>query len=157
MPLVAQCLVPTEYEKWRDHQIREYARDKVANGAWSEAEALTRATADHESLLPDGLATLGHHIRRIVNSDTMDLIGYFWVGRASEGPPGLAWLYDIEIEPAHRGQGHGRAAMTLVESAARELGCHRLGLHVFATNTTARRLYESCGYTITNYNYAKDL
>jgi RimJ/RimL family protein N-acetyltransferase len=154
--LIATPLPEPEYATWRDHQIQEYARDKVSNGAWSEPESLTRATADQDSLLPEGLQTPGHTICRI-KDESATLIGWFWVGLATETPPGFAWLYDIEIVPQFRGQGHGQAAMTLVESAARQLGCHRLGLHVFAHNPVARRLYESCGFAVTDYSYAKSI
>ena len=156
MSLIAKPLPEPEYAAWRDHQIRAYARDKVSSGAWSEQEALTRATTDQDSLLPKGLQTHGHMICRIENESSA-LIGWFWVGLATENPPGLAWLYDIEIVPQFRGQGHGRAAMVLAESTARQLGCHRLGLHVFAHNPVARRLYESCGFTVTDYSYTKSI
>ena len=157
MTLIATPLTSVEFEEWRVHQTREYARDKVASGAWSEHDALTRAEADNDTLLPDKEATVGQSVCRLELAATREPIGWIWVGRATEGPPNLAWLYDIELLPAHRGQGHGRAAMALAEAEARQLGCNRLGLHVFAQNTVARRLYESCGYTITDYCYAKSI
>lgn len=156
MTLIATPLPESEYAAWRDHQIREYARDKVTNGTWNEQESLTRATADQDALLPEGLQTPGHLVFR-VEDNSSTLIGWFWVGLSTEGPPGLAWLFDIEIIPQFRGQGHGRGTMALAESAARQLGCHRLGLHVFAHNPVARHLYESCGYKVTDYSYAKSI
>lgn len=157
MPLVTTHLTPAQFDEWRAHQTREYARDKVANGSWSEPEALTRAETDTHTQLPQGNETPGHHIRRIEDQTTGELIGHIWVGRATEGAPGLAWLYDIEIVPTHRGQGHGRVAMTFAETEAKLLNCTRLGLHVFAQNSAARRLYESAGYKITDYCYTKSI
>ncbi|GAB5562690.1 MAG: GNAT family N-acetyltransferase [Synoicihabitans sp.] len=146
------CIVPSsdQFEAWRVHQIRAYAREKVANGSWSELEAPARAEADNQALLPAGFETVGHHIRRIENSDTNELVAWIWVGLATSGPPDLAWLYDIEIVPEHRGQGHGKAVMHLAEQEARNLGCTRLGLHVFAANQVARQLYASSGYEVTD-------
>jgi hypothetical protein len=57
-----------------------------------------------------------------------------------------AFLYDIELAPATRGRGLGRATMLAAEDAARELGADRIRLNVFGHNTAARRLYESLGY-----------
>lgn len=47
--------------------------------------------------------------------------------------------------------------MLLAEDTTRACGADRLGLHVFASNTPALRLYESLGYTTTRYNLAKAL
>lgn len=157
MQLVATPLTAEQFTDWQAHHTREYARDKVASGAWNEDDALARAEADNATLLPNGLETTGHHIRRVEAAETHELIGWIWVGLPAEGPGELAWLYDIEIVPAHRGQGHGRAVMALAENEARQLGCTRLGLHVFAANAVARQLYESCGFEVTDYCYAKTL
>ena len=157
MRLIAIEPSPDEFSAWQTYQAREYSREKVASGAWSEASALARAEAENTTLLPNGFATTGHHIRRIENKDTQELIGWIWVSLATDGPPGLAWLYDIEIVPEHRGQGHGREFMRLAEIEAKRLGCTRLGLHVFATNKVAHHLYQSCGYEVTDISMVKDL
>jgi len=49
---------------------------------------------------PQGNKKPGHHIRRIEDQTSSELVGQGWVGRATEGALGLAWLYDIEIVPA---------------------------------------------------------
>ncbi len=85
------------------------------------------------------------------------MIAWIWVALATEGPPDLAWLFDIEILPEYRGQGHGRSVMRLAETEAKALGCSRLGLHVFATNKVAHLLYESCGYQVTDLSMVTTL
>lgn len=157
MRLTAVPPHPDEFATWSAHQVREYARDKIANGSWSEAEAPARAEADNRTLLPQGFATTGHHVRRIEDEDTGELIAWIWVALATEGPPDLAWLFDIEIVPEHRGKGYGRQVMQLAETEAKTLGCTRLGLHVFATNNVAHHLYESCGYQVTDLSMVKTL
>lgn len=157
MRLIAVSPHSDEFPAWRAYQAREYSREKVASGAWSEDSALARAEAENVALLPHGFATTGHHIRRIEDKATQELIGWIWVSLAADGPPGLAWLYDIEIVPEHRGQGHGRTVLELAETEAKRLGCTRLGLHVFATNKVAHHLYESCGYAVTDLSMAKSL
>lgn len=66
-------------------------------------------------------------------------------------------MYDIEVAEEQRGRGYGRALMLLAERVARETGEELLGLHVFAGNTPAIRLYESLGYRTTYVNSAKAL
>ena len=56
------------------------------------------------------------------------------------------WVYDIEIDPEHRGRGLGRDAMRLAEEEARRLGRQRIKLNVFARNAVARALYLSLGF-----------
>lgn len=157
MTLVSVAPSPDEFDAWRDYQAREYSREKVASGAWSAESALARAETENAALLPNGFATAGHHIRRIEDKNTQELIGWIWISLAAEGPPGLAWLYDIEIVPEHRGQGHGREVMQLAEMEAKLLGCKRLGLHVFAPNKVAHHLYETCGYQVTDLSMVKTL
>ncbi len=158
MPLIARPFTASEYATWMEHSIAAYAADKVAAGTWLAADAPQRAAASLAAELPAGPATAGHLLRMIVTDDVeAQTIGWFWVGPAINAAPDLAWLYDIEIVSAHRGQGHGRAVMALAEIAARELGYARLGLHVFAHNSAARSLYEKCGYTLTDLSYAKQL
>lgn len=52
-------------------------------------------------------------------------------------------------EPDARGRGVGAAATgRLLEIGFRELGLHRIHLHVLATNEPARRLYERAGFRV---------
>ena len=55
-------------------------------------------------------------------------------------------MYDIEIDPEHRGRGLGRDTMLLAEVEARRLGRRRIRLNVFARNAVARALYLSLGF-----------
>jgi ribosomal protein S18 acetylase RimI-like enzyme len=58
----------------------------------------------------------------------------------------LVWIYNINIEPKHRGK---RLAVTLLEQAekwTKENGYTQIGLHVIQNNSIARRLYSRHGY-----------
>lgn len=48
--------------------------------------------------------------------------------------------------PGHRGKGHGTRLIALADQIAAEEGLDRLSLIVADINTSARRLYERCGY-----------
>ena len=79
-----------------------------------------------------------------------------WVA-LDRGRPGEAWIYDIEVNPEHRGKGYGRALLLVAEQEAARHGSTAIGLNVFGTNTVARSLYESAGYRITALNMRKEL
>ncbi len=83
-------------------------------------------------------------------------MGVVWV--ALDRPrTGEAWIYDIEVNPEHRGKGYGRALLQAAEEEAAQHGSKAIGLNVFGTNTVARQLYESAGYQITALNMRKEL
>lgn len=65
----------------------------------------------------------------------------FWTG-ASE-----AYLQELYVAPAMRGSGIGRALLEATMDAAREAGAAGIDLNTGETDTTARALYESAGFT----------
>jgi ribosomal protein S18 acetylase RimI-like enzyme len=69
----------------------------------------------------------------------------------------MAWVYNIEVDPAFRGRGYGRAAMILAEGEARSRGMTSLGLNVHGQNKVARSLYDSLGYDVTALQMKKPL
>ena len=81
---------------------------------------------------------------------------------AGEGPDGLAqlrflpsiwtgapscYLEELYVAPARRGQGIGRALLEAALDAAREMGATHIDLNTGETDTAARSLYESAGFT----------
>jgi RimJ/RimL family protein N-acetyltransferase len=57
----------------------------------------------------------------------------------------------LMVAGAHRRQGIGRALMVAAEAWAREVGVHKLELHVFPYNDAAIALYEDMGYEREGY------
>ncbi|WP_425394243.1 GNAT family N-acetyltransferase [Actinomyces vulturis] len=68
-------------------------------------------------------------------------------------PTGLrAWVEDVVVDDAARGQGAGR---TLVEAAvdyAQSLGCRTVDLTSRPTREAANRLYQRCGFQLRETN-----
>jgi ribosomal protein S18 acetylase RimI-like enzyme len=138
-----------ELEPWRERQVRLYAEDGL-EGFGGDAElALADARADFARLLPDGLATPDTSLVVLAAGD--ERVGHLWVRHHRS--PGLSYVYDVEVDEAHRGRGHGRAAMLVAERLARDAGDDVLGLHVFGFNTVARSLYRSLGYVLRSSTY----
>lgn len=81
---------------------------------------------------------------------------------AGEGPEGIAqlrtfpslwtdgmeaYLEELYVVPPRRGEGIGRALLEAAMEAARSAGATRIDLNTGETDTAARALYESTGFT----------
>lgn len=142
-------MTPARYEKWLEATIREYAAEKVESGNYAEEGSLERSKAEFDALLPNGLETVGHEIRSMVD-DAGEAVGYVWFTQEDRPVGRVVFIYDIAVDPAHRRKGHAQAAIAEVERYARENGCTGVMLHVFGANTGARQLYQKVGYLETN-------
>lgn len=54
----------------------------------------------------------------------------------------------LAVDPARQRTGAGRALVEAAVAEARARGARKLSLRVLGPNTPARRLYESCGFTV---------
>ncbi|MEW1613334.1 MULTISPECIES: GNAT family N-acetyltransferase [unclassified Streptomyces] len=153
--LTSRPMSEQEYADWLREAVRAYAQQWMDRGVPPE-HARLKSEADHAGNLPDGLATEGVRFRVLVHGG--EVVGRLWLALRELEPGGTAgFVFDVEVREEHRGRGFGRALMLLAEDETRSQGLGRLGLHVFAANTPALRLYESLGYATTRYNLAKAL
>lgn len=60
--------------------------------------------------------------------------------------PSTGEMKRVAVLPAHQGQGHGRAIVRALETAARERGAERVVLETGEEQHAAQGLYESLGY-----------
>jgi ribosomal protein S18 acetylase RimI-like enzyme len=132
-------------------EVADHAAGALMERGVPEAEAYSKANLGNARFLPDGLATENTLIS--VLEDEGARVGTLWLGLW----PHTAWVLNVEVDPGQRGRGHGRTLMLLADTRATEGGKDRIGLHVFADNTPAERLYTSLGYETTAYNLAKEL
>ena len=147
---------PENYGPYVEAAIISYANDNVAAGRWLEAGALERPRADFERLLPQGLATPDHFLYEILADDGRT-VGFAWLAIECKHGAVSAFVYDIEIIPEARRQGHASRAMKVLESNAADAGAAAIGLNVFANNHGAQALYQKLGYTPTHFQMRKPL
>ena len=148
---------PPHYPAWVEASVRGYAELNVASGRWPQRGAIERSRAEFERLLPQGLATPDQHISEIWSADGTQVVGALWIA-LQRHPAGIgAYIFNVEVLPAHRRQGHARRAFAALEPVAAALGATTIGLHVHAHNAVARALYESLGYGVTGVNMQKSL
>ena len=150
-------MTATEFDAFRSETIRGYAAEHVRAGNWTAEEAETRAEAETDSLLPQGVDTPGILLLIAENADSV-AIGLVWVALERQVGSGLgAWIYDIRIEPEQQGKGYGRALLRAAEQETARHGVPSIGLNVFGSNMVARSLYESAGYQVTSIKMHKEL
>lgn len=107
--------------------------------------AAARAERSARDAFPDAVPAPGHWLFAVEDGEGTR-VGILWLGEPYDGEPDALWVYDIEIDPDHRGRGLGRDTMLLAEAEARRLGRNRIKLNVFARNAVARALYLSLGF-----------
>jgi ribosomal protein S18 acetylase RimI-like enzyme len=146
-------LTDEEFAAFRDRAVPEYADELVRARGIDRAAALRNA----EETFPASLAAVaagGESMFRAVH-DGAD-VGWLWLGPPPTGGPGL-YVYDIEVDEEHRGEGLGRAIMLAAEEVARQSGHDRLGLNVFGWNHRAESLYLSLGYEVMSTQMSKHI
>jgi ribosomal protein S18 acetylase RimI-like enzyme len=150
-----RTMTPEQYERWSEQSMRSYAQDVATASGQPLALALERAQDQFAQLLPDGVDTAHTWLLTIVDEAGTE-IGVLWIGPHPQRPD-AAYIYEIEIDEAHRGRGLGRAAMTAAERLVADAGITEIGLNVFGFNARARSLYDSLGYRVVATQMTKTL
>lgn len=153
--LVLRPMSPEEYVVWRERSEREYADDIATSRDLDPAAAEAASRGEFAQLLPDGLASTDMHLFTAVVDDEPVGIGWFELRQRASGVS--AWIFDIRLDEERRGQGLGRRLLDALHDAARGVGATSMTLNVFGDNTTAIRLYETSGYTVTAQQMKRDL
>ncbi|WP_326622038.1 GNAT family N-acetyltransferase [Streptomyces decoyicus] len=142
-----RALGEAEYPAWREAALAEHVRTQLGQGM-SRARAEETSAAGHRALLPDGVDTPDQALRVLTHRGAD--VGSIWVALRMPDVPG-GYVVDIQVAPAHRGQGHGRTLMLVAERESLAAGHATLGLNVYADNAPALGLYRSLGYRPTGY------
>jgi ribosomal protein S18 acetylase RimI-like enzyme len=146
-------MADSELNGFLDGMIPDYAARHVEAGDWDPDQATDIATQQVYGLLPDGVHTRGM-LLRVAETVDAEQVGRVWIG-LNQMRPGQAYIYYIEVDAPHRGQGYGRVLLGEAEKQARRQGARTIGLHVFGMNKVARALYESAGYEVAQLDMQK--
>ena len=93
----------------------------------------------------EGEAVIGYTYAGVEGRDWMSL----------RGPAGV--LYDIVVDPEHRGRGVGRTLLEATVAALRSRGSPQVVLSTADRNAAAHRLFESAGFRRTMIEMTRDL
>jgi ribosomal protein S18 acetylase RimI-like enzyme len=135
------------------------AEIQVRRGGAADSAAIARLLHDFNTEYDEPTPGVGR-LAEIVAS--MFAAGEITVLLAGTGPDGIAvlrfrtaiWtgspeahLQELYVVPALRGRGIGRVLLEATMEAAREVGATGIDLNTGETDTAARGLYESSGFT----------
>lgn len=148
-------MTQTEYDAWRERSVREYAADIATSRDFDPDAAAAQSAGEFAQLLPDGLASPDMHLWTAVVDQESVGIGWFELRQRASGVS--AWIFDIGVDEARRGQGLGRGLLDALHDAARGLGATSMTLNVFGDNPAAIRLYDTSGYTVTAQQMKREL
>lgn len=149
-----RAMTEVEYDAWYPRAVQGYAESHIKAGSMPADKAHEMAAKQFAELLPDGRDTQAHHL--LLGEAGGVPVGMLWLNILTDGKTS-AFVYDVEVDAAHRGKGLGRAIMVAAESYAAQHGADTIKLHVFGDNTVARGLYDSLGYVATNIGMSKAL
>lgn len=146
-----------EYVDYRARSEHDYAREMAASGQLDLDAAVKRSAVEFAELLPAGLDSTGMHLWTAETGDPARTAGLGWIELRQRASGVSAWVYDVKVDAARRGQGLGRALVEALHGEARALGATSISLNVFGHNTTAIALYDSLGYVVTAQQMKRDL
>lgn len=147
--LTVSPLTRDEYPRFLELVTETYANNAAASGEMTFEQARARAAQDLEALLPKGPETPSMLLRSLHTAD--QCVGHIWLGLRGAADAQYGWIWDIYVDPRHRGNQYGASAIRLIEAeAARFFGVTEVRLNVFATNAAAVHLYERLGYSVTS-------
>jgi ribosomal protein S18 acetylase RimI-like enzyme len=135
----------TRLPAWLDATMAEYVESRIRSGE-SRDQAEANKQRSLENWFPGGSPAAGHHVWELTGPDGT-VVGHLWIGPFTPGSSDW-WVFDVEVDPAHRRRGHARQALDLAHAVARSEGATSIGLNVFGYNTGARDLYEQLGYQV---------
>lgn len=131
------------------------ARRATGQDADAAAELLHAFNVEFGDPSPGPQRVAARLVALMAGGDTFVLL-------AGDGPDGVAvvrlraalwseaqeaYLAELYVTPARRGEGLGRELLDAVLAAAREAGADRIELGTEEDDTAARALYESTGFT----------
>jgi ribosomal protein S18 acetylase RimI-like enzyme len=136
-------------------QSQIHLRQATAEDAAAIARLLRDFNLEYDEPTPE-LATLTETVRRLVEDSEIAVL------LAGDGPDGLSlfrfrpalwaegpetYLQELYVVPDLRGQGIGRRLLEETIEFARAAGASGIDLNTGETDTAARALYESMGFT----------
>jgi ribosomal protein S18 acetylase RimI-like enzyme len=135
----------------------EYANELHESTGISAEAAQEESRQSTLDSFPEGKVAPGERVW-VAEDAAGNRVGVLWLAHLEPGTPKAhAWIYDIEVDEARRGEGWGRKLLALAEEQTRAMGLSTLRLNVFGRNRIARELYRSEGFTESRVTMVKDV
>ncbi len=145
-----------EFQIYKENSIKNYAKEKVKSGNWSENESENLSRKSFENILKDGINTKGHTIFSIRDRDNGSSVGILWV-EWNNKEFNSTYIWDILIFENYRKLRYGSSALRELEIIAKMKGSKAIVLHVFGHNHIALDMYNKLGFKVTNIIMKKEI
>ena len=145
-----------EFCAFKERSIATYAESNVMAGECLQEEALQKSRAIHARLLPHGRLTFHHFFYTIHHTVHGKQVGSVWLAVQRSPARSVGFIYDLFVDEGFRRQGIGMQTLIELDAKARYLDLDTVGLHVFAYNKAAIKLYEKAGFATTRMNMSKN-
>ncbi len=143
-PVHVAPISEADFDGWSEGVRRRFAEPRVAARTWAPDEAPAHAVRLLAALLPNGLATDGHHVVEITREHTR--IGHAWL--RVRGPE--AFIFDLTVTEQALDRDLAHAALHGVHEVAAGLGASLSRINVFRSDSVLSRIVESEGFHVTN-------
>ena len=142
-------MTEAEYQTFIEKSSREFMLSQIKDSL-EEIEFDRLLAEKMKKMLPSGLQTPNHYFFSILEEDSLVKVGELWFAVEEKEGEKFIFVYDIRIAEPSRRKGYGSQAFQAMENKARQIGIHKISLHVFGDNLPARAMYKKLGYVETH-------
>jgi ribosomal protein S18 acetylase RimI-like enzyme len=144
-----------EFASFLDAVLDDFPRSMARTFKRRLRQERINARKEVRGLLERGLNTKGHLLFSVVDVKAGKVVGNLWVH--ADARTRQAFLYYLVVFKRFRRMGYGRATLKLLDRTMKGMKIKAVGLHVFAENPIALRLYRKHGYKVGSLNMIKEL
>ena len=155
---------PSRDQPFFDHCQLESFKTTLPNAEALSEEEIQQKYEEFDKNDPIDMSRPEHAVF-IMETSQGQYIGLVWICHREpfwRFKTPLTWIYNLYVVPEYRRQKIATALLKIAERWTRSASLNLIGLHVLENNTSARALYESCGYTLAathneSYFYEKQI
>ncbi len=145
MSVVFRPMTQGEFETYCGWAISQFAKEVSRSRDLSPEEGLKESRKSFATLFPEGKVDSPDQFVHFIEAAGA-AVGTIHFGIRRDRAKPYLYVWDVHIEPEHRGKGYGEATFRHLEELGKSMGFRELKLHVFGHNGIARSLYEKLGY-----------
>jgi GNAT superfamily N-acetyltransferase len=141
-------MTDVEFLRFKEYSVTDYAADLGRGEGLEREQALKKAEAEFNGMLPEGPDTEDHFLMMLEDAETGKEVGWTWFCY-EENEKGIkrVFLSDFLIFENERRKGYATAALHEMEQKAKTDGRTEIILYVWEHNVPGFSLYQKCGYT----------
>ena len=137
-----RLMLPHEWYRHKEVRLQALLHSPHAFGSSYEVEA-KRSNSEWQQVIETALASGKNHVYLAVSGGAV--CGLVWC-KLSAVEAGLAEIFQMWVNPEHRGMGVGEKLLQAAIECARNHSMERISLEVTATNHAAAAFYQSQGF-----------